>query len=404
MPTNLNDIFVREQDRLSERIYKKSINTSPWNSLVPKETWPDGLSDSIQVMTVERNLPDNLDVWETLTPNENSNNCVPVADVVPTGQTLRSFNLAQKALESPEVCVTDTRNSYRTQEQIRIMYENLTHVVRYTWKRRAQVEYTRLAEHKIVATAGLPENSSSFPTIAATSILTQGILNKIYSWLLADSAEMDGGSLGKADGAPQFILITSMETSDAIMREDGNVNSFLWNKDQVPELLKPLGVNRAFRGFYHMKDALPPRYDFVDGAWVEISPYLSAAASKGTKAKINPAYMAAPFEDSFVFLPSVFSFMVPQPISTMGSGTSWKPQSYTGDFRWLNIANRTDNPDNSIGFYRALLQSGSKPVHPEFGFVIRHLRCWDDFGSQACATVDAPASSDLGSGDSFFVA
>ena len=404
MPTNLNQIFVQEENRISERIYKKSINTSVWNTFIAREAWPNGMSDTIQVMTVERNLPDNLDVWETLAANENSNNCVPTADVVPTGQTLRSFNLAQKALESAEVCTNDSRNVVAVSEQIRVMYENLTNVVRYTWKRRAQKEYTRISEHKMVATAGLPENASAFPTIAATSVLTQGILNKIYSWLIADSAEMDGGSLGKVNGAPVFILATSMETSDAILREDPNTNAFLWNNARVPELLQPLGVDRTFRGFAHTIDALPPRYDFVDGAWVEIQPYLSAAASKGTKAKLNPAYMAAPFEDSFVFLPSVFTFMVPQPISTIGSGTSWKPQTYMGDFKWLNIQHRTDNPDNSIGFYRALLQSGSKPVHPEFGFVIRHLRCWDDFGSQACATVDAPASSDLGSGDSFFVA
>jgi hypothetical protein len=400
---DLNQILVAEENRIGEKIYRKSLNTSVWNTLVPKEAWPDGLSDSIQVMTVERNLPENIDTWSELAANEDSNNCIPTADVVPTGQTLRSFNLSQKALESPEICVNDTRNAFKTAEQIRMMYENLTKVVRYTWKRRAMLEYFRLAEHKIVAANGLPESSSHMPTLAATSMLTQGILNKVYTWLISDNAEDDGGSLGRADGAPQFVLITDMETSDSILREDATNNAFLWNAKRVPELLQPLGVERAFRGFYHVKDVLPRRFTFAGGVWTEVQPYETAAATKGTKAKLSPEYMAAPFTDSYVFLPSVFSFMVPQPISTKGSGTSWKAQSYMGDFKWLNIQDRVNNPDNSIGFYRALLQSGSKPVHPEFGFVIRHLRCPSDIGAQACPVSTAGASSDLDSGESFLV-
>lgn len=403
MPETLNDVFVRNENLIGDKIYRKSINTSVWNKLVPKETWPDGLSDTIQVLTVERNLPANIDTWEALTPNENSNNCVPTADVVPSGQTLRNYTLYQKALESDNICVNDTRNAFKTQEQIRLMYQNLTNVIRYTWKRRAMLEYSNTCEHKMIAAPGLPESASHFPPIPPTTILTQALLNKIYVQLISDSAEMDGGSLGMQDSRPQFILVTDMETSDAIMREDATNTAFLWNRNRVPELLAPLGVERGFRGFYHTIDVLPRRWNLTNGVWSEVQPYETAAASKGTKAQISAAYRSAPYTDSVVFLPSVMSFMVPQPISTQGSGTSWKPQSYVGDFKWLNIQHRTDNPDNSIGFYRALIMVGSKPVHPEFGYVIRHLRCPGDIGAQACPAGSSGDSRDLGSGESFFV-
>ena len=39
---NLNDVFVREENRIGSEIYKKTINSSVWLKLVPKETWPDG--------------------------------------------------------------------------------------------------------------------------------------------------------------------------------------------------------------------------------------------------------------------------------------------------------------------------------------------------------------------------
>lgn len=399
----LTDIFQREENRIGEKIYRRSINKSVWNKLIPKETWPNGMGDSIQVMTVERNLPDDTDTWEAVVTN-GSGDCVPTEYEVPSGSTVRSYSLEQKALTSEDVCVDTTRGAFKIQEQTRLMFRNLTRAVAYVWKRKALLDYAENSDHKMIATHGLPENSTSFPAIAATTILTQKILNKIYMNLIHDSAEEDGGSLGKADGRPQFILVCDAETSDELMRETNTANAFLYNSNRVPELLAPLGVDRAIRGFYHVVDPLPPRYTFSGGVWTEVPPYETLAASKGTKAKISHAYREAEYTDSYVFLPSVISFLVPQPISTVGSKTKWNPQAYMGDFKWLNIQHRTDNPLNQIGFYYALMQVATKPCFPDFGYVIRHKRCPADLDHTDCdETGSQAASSLLGSGDSFFV-
>lgn len=401
---NLNDIFVRNETVIGGQFHTKSLNSSVWLKLVPKETWPDGVSDIIQTPTSERNLPANVDEWSSLADtNDNSNNCVPVADVIPSGQTLRQYNLEQKALESEPICVNDTRNAYRTGEQVKNMFNNFSKVIAYVWARRAKVEYARLAEHKMIATHGLPEANALFPIVAPTTVLTQGILDEIYDHLILDSAAEDGGSLAMVDGAPQFILITDRKTSDRIRAEDAITNAYLYNRSLVPDLLKPMGVNNAFRGFFHMMDNLPRRWNLTAGQWVEVLPYTTVAASRGTKAEISTEYKEAPYQDSYVFLPSVFSFMVPKPITSVGSGTSFEAQKYMGDFSWKNIQDRVENPDNSWGYYRGVLQSGSKPVHPEFGFVIRHLRCVGDIGHQACPEVESVDDTDLSGSDSYFV-
>jgi hypothetical protein len=406
---NLNDQLVREENRIGDRIYRRSINTSVWNKLVPKETWPDGMSDSIQVLTMERNLPANIDTWASLeTPNDASNNCAPTADVVPTGQTLRSYHLEQKAIESSPVCVNDTRNAFRTAEQLKAMYENLTQVTRYVWKRKAMLEYFRISEHKMVAAAGLPEAESYMPTIAATSVLTKGILDEVYMNLIAESAEMDGGSLGMQDGRPQFILVTDAKTSDKLKREDAAFETLIRSPRGAPTLLAPLGVDYGINGFYHTIDNLPRRFNFANDTWTEVHPYEEVQTTKGTKLRISQAYRSAEYTDSVVFLPVVFSFMVVRPISTAGSGTSWKAQSYMGDFKWLNVQNVDStspkyNPDNAIGFYRALIQTGAKPVHPEFGYVIRHKRCPEDIGLTNCPTPATKNDSSLSASDSWFI-
>jgi len=411
MALALNDKLARNTNQLAGKIYTTTINRSVWNKLIPKEEWTDGLSDSQRVLTVERNLPENLDVWTDVAVNSGTNTCAPTADIVPRGNTERSYSLVQKPVESDRICVNDTRNSYMVNEQIAKTFQNLRNSVAYIWKRRSILEYTRIAEHKVIAASGLPYDDDDFPGIAATTILTQKILNIYYQYLIQNSAELDGGSLGMQDGRPQFILVTDADTSDSIMREDATNTAFLWNSKRVPELLSPLGVERGFRGFYHTIDNLPRRYTVAGGVYTEVMPYTTVAASgTGVKSKLNPAYIEAPFQDSYIFLPSVMCLKHPRPISTVGSGTSFNPQTYVGDFKWLNVQNVDStspyyNPDNSWGFYRSLMMSATKPIHPEFGIVIRHKRCPGDIGFQDCPAEanDGVGPSDLGAGDSFLV-
>jgi len=389
---DINDLLVRQENLLGPDIYKRTLDTSPWLKLVKKEKWPNGLSDTIRVLTFERSLAADVSTWTPLAVNDGSGNtCVPNASVISPAQSVRTYNLETKALESDKICVNDVRNSFQFQEQLRIMRDQLTENVAYVWKERFRNEYVRLSEHKVVATAGLPEGTASFPATTATTKLTNAILRRIYSNLLTDGAGRDG-SVGMANGAPQFVLITSPETSEDLIFESGVREDF---RDANPsELLKPLGVTRSYKGFYHITDYMPPRYNFVGGAWVRVEPYVGSAANvRGTKQSINPAYLSATHEDSIIFVMNVFHSMVPDSITSPGGDVKFDPQQYMGEFKWRNILDRVENPDGNWGYFRSVMQTGSKPVRPEFGYVIRHLRCPNDIGEIACTTSAVISSS-----------
>jgi len=403
----LNDKYARNATALAGTIYSTTINRSVWNKLVVKEEWVDGIADVQKALTIERNLPDNVDEWQPVAPNQNTNTCATPADVIPRGSTERSFELEAKAVESDPICVHDGRNAYQVQEQTRRVFENMRNAIAYIWKRKAQIEYTNIAANKVVAAPGLPYSDSHMPTVAPTSVLTQKMLNQWYLYLIQNSAELDGGALGMAEGKPQLVLVTDMETADDLMREDSTNVAILYNASKVPALLSPLGVERAFRGFYYTIDTLPRRFTLSGGVWTEVMPYETAAATIGTKQVLSPAYMAAPFTDSYIYLPSVMHFLHPKPITTFGSGTRFDAQTYVGDFKWMNVIDVDPespkyNPDGEWGFYRAKLMTAVKPVHPEFGVVIRHLRCPGDIGAQACPE-NTSGSALLGSDESFFV-
>ena len=285
--------------------------------------------------------------------------------------------------------------------------------------------------------ASVSSDLSSFsPIVNATSKLTQGILRRVYMRLLRDGA--GSAAQGKENGAPVFNLITSAETSDDIIKLNSDIRSDFRYSTKPNELLAPLGVERSYGGFYHIIDPYPPRYNRValtasahasgvytvadstglevgdvltvtgnDGttvksttsvvsaltstsvtisaavtspsatdklfAWKRVFPFTRTSATKGNKYDINASYLSAAYEDSIILVNEVYHSVVPKPLGSMGQ-MGFDAQGYRGDFKWKNIPDRGTNPDGSVGFFRATFANGSKPVRPEWGYVIRHKR------------------------------
>jgi hypothetical protein len=381
MALDINNLLVAETNRIGPDIYSKSLNTSPWLKLVKKASWPDEMGTEIQVMTYQRSLPANTLTWGNV--NFTDTNCVPTAQVVNFGQVLRSYNLQQTAIESPKLCVNDLRFTMKRKEQLSNIFRILTENTSYAWIDRHRDEFTRLAEHKVVATSAMPEGVVAFPTVVPTSRLTQGILDRIYMKLIRDGA--GNNPFGRENGRPQFAIITSSEQSNSVILDNTKVREdYRWSS-KVNELLAPLGVERAYKGFYHLIDDFSPRWNFTAGAWIRVNPYTPNGATRGQKWDINPAYETALYEDTFVFHMDVMETLIPAPITAPGGNTKFDPVSYMGDFKWKNIPDAVTNPDGTIGYFRAILSSGSKPVFPEYGYVIRTLRCNSDLGLLACA-------------------
>jgi len=141
------------------------------------------------------------------------------------------------------------------------------------------------------------------------------------------------------------------------------------------DLLKMYGVQRDYRGFFHVIDEYPRRFTYSAGTYTEVPAFSNTAATKGTKSQINPAWEAAIFEESFIFDPTVFTSLIPAPITNPAPDFQFDPVTYLGDWRLKNIPNRDCNPDGNIVYHRGILAHAPDPVHPERGFGFIHLRC-----------------------------
>lgn len=374
------DYLTRESGRIGPDIYNRSFNRSPWVTLIRRGTFPDQMGHTISVLTYERSSPTQAEpTWTNLTVNDGdvaeSGLCAPPAQKIGVASTLRNYNLARRVLEGPDFCVENIRFSFQLRDQLTQVMNILTEYAMIEWEIRDRHEYLRLVKWKVTVSANLQvSEATTAPFFAAcpTSILTQGVLNRWRARLLRDGAA--GSALGMANGAPIMTLIASYETSENIIFLNADIRDDLrWGKPN--ELLAPFGVERSYRGFYHLIDTYPMRGTCAAGVFTEIPAFTTQAATKGQKAEVNQSWMDAPYEISFIFDPMVFEQLIPRPITNPANKFQFDPVNYMGDWQTKNIIDRICNPDGTVLFHRGILAAASKPIHPERGVAFLHLRC-----------------------------
>jgi hypothetical protein len=374
----ITDIVVRETGRFNETIYTRNFARSPWVGLVQRGMFPVGMGEQISLLTYERSVPTATEpTWSTVAVVDGAEGgaCLPTATQVAIASTTRNFNLARRALEGPPFCAEELRTPFSLRQQLDAIIGILAEYVMNEWEIRDRHEYLRLVKWKVVCdntqTVGEATSAPYFST-CPTSILTQGILNKWKARLIRDGAGQS--ALGRENASPVLTLICSMETSDDIIFRNADVRQDLrWGKPN--ELLSPFGVERSYRGFYHLYDNYPIRGNCVGTTFTEVAPFYLVAATKGQKSEVNPTWMAVNTEISFIFDPKVFTQLIPAPITNPADKFVFDPITYTGNWKVMNIPHRTENPDGNIIYHRGILAAGSMPVHPERGVAFLHKRC-----------------------------
>lgn len=428
---SVNSILVNEAGRIGPDIYTKALNTSAWLNLAQRGSFPDEMGDVINVLTWERALPgtganlswtdiatqqyfnnDNADGGTDGSPTSfaSPNSCLPSTATIGFGQTVRQYNLKQTAVHSPKICVNDLRFAAKRKDQLTAMFNILKDNTKWAWETYYRATYTDLAEHKVVVRAGMTTVDGALtwavPTgtvdglsggtaittdahrIEAMKHFTQAILDRIYLKLVREGAE----PWGRENGRPVFACVMSPEAQEFLFRGFGAANQrddFRYST-RVDELLAPLGVERSYKGWYHLLDMFPRRFNITSAAFVEIPPFVGIEATNGRKFVLNSEYELADIEEAYVFIKEAVEFQVPKPLNAPGGGTQFNPVNYMGDFRWVNIPNETTNPDGTIGFFRGVMSCGAKPQAPDLAYVLRFKRCVGSASGIDCSATSDP--------------
>jgi hypothetical protein len=317
------------------------------------------------------------------------------------GKQLKEYNLKRAVIESPRISLEDLRFAAHRTEQLRAIMDVMTEVTRNTWENRYREEFDRLAAnitfcmaaasktvsiidvglHAADAATGKFEGAQTVAVdltndfVTADAIvdytpdanISNAVLDSNYFKLIRAGA--GNNAYGRENGRPVFALVCSSEASYQLQTEAGFRDDVRYNNAKVSDLIAPLGIEKSFRGFYHLVDDLAPRYTVATGTLTRVQPYAVAAGV----ATPNAAYETATHEVAFIMHPEVMESQIPNPFSGAGA-VKFNPVSYKGDFKFLNILDEIRNPDGSIGFFRGVLASASKPIKTDFGYVVLFKR------------------------------
>ena len=427
--TAINTILAEEANRIGQDVYKRTLHTSPWMDLIKQSAFPDGMGYQLTTLVYDRAVPTSVSAdganmqgvnWAALgTPNNTANSFntsdrnQPLRDTaddvqggrgssatdrrsyVQFSKQLKQYSISRAVLESPRISLEDLRFAAHRQEQLRAILDLLTESSRYTWENRYRDEYERVAANLVPCLAtGTPTvtiidqstsalfegaqitgvdftndfvSSGSSDDYTPSANISNKILDSLYFQLVRKGAAAE--SYGKENGRPVFALVCSSEASYALQTEAGFRDDVRYNNAKVSELIAPLGVEKSFRGFYHLVDDLAPRFTIASGTATRVLPYV---VNNGITS-YNAAYDTANFEAAYIIHPQVMESQIPNPMSG-SNGLTFNPVNYRGDFKWTNILNELTNPDGTTGFFRGILASATKPIKTDMGYVILFKR------------------------------
>jgi hypothetical protein len=424
----INTILAEEANRIGQDVYKRTLHTSPWMDLVKQSAFPEGMGYQLTTLVYDRTIPATATsgsgvqgvTWSnlgTLNASSNAFNASQLdqplkdaADDVQGGRgtgasdkrsyvqfskQLKQYSISRAVIESPRISLEDLRFAAHRQEQLRAILDVLTESSRYTWENRYRDEYEKVAANLVPCLAsGTPivtvidqsattlfegkqiaevdftndfVSSGSSDDYTPTANVSNKILDTLYFQLVRKGASAE--SYGKENGRPVFAVVLSSEASYALQTEAGFRDDVRYNNAKVSELIAPLGVEKSFRGFYHLIDDLAPRFTIASGAVTRVQPY---TVTNGITS-YNAAYDSADYEAAYIIHPQVMESQIPNPMSG-SNGLTFNPVNYRGDFKWTNILNEITNPDGTTGFFRGILASATKPIKTELGYAILFKR------------------------------
>lgn len=368
----VNQIFVEEAGRIGPEIFRRTNTNDAWNSLVEQGEFPEGMGAILTSLVYQRAYNPNPVVFtpmassQTPTPADQYPDANVGFQKVSVPKLKFQYQLQRANFASDDIALEDLRFAFEVEEQVENQVKQLSEYIQSTFTDYRRSEYTRLATHKVIAAPGFPEDPTNFPVVAPTQPLNQRMLDRFYPRLKRDGAGTY--AYGMESGKPIFMAIMSSEQHENLLRQNIETRKdFRYSKD-AEQLLGPIGVVNTYKGWFHVIDDFAPRWDIVNGAWVQRSVYDSSG-------DVSALYEQADFEDVIVFVKSVMTELVPTVYDGKGKAVYKEPHSYRGEWFWLNIPDRNCNPFGNVGFFASTIMTASKPNLANHGYVLRVKRC-----------------------------
>lgn len=387
-----NDFLTKDANRVSGRIARSLAINSPWINIIETGTFASGVSDVQRSVVQEAIAP----ALSQCNPQWASFQCSLPPQTVCYGSTEYQYTPQQYFEKSCPLCLQTSFSAFRN--SIRMVEMSYTDHIQTLWNSWIRSQLLTLSATKVIADSTATSfnqivNSgfqTSFPTgRTPNSPLTFKFLKFIANYLTHNLLAGSEFHWGNGAGGT-FRLITDQATIDAFRNDDGlrldlrAIAAGCCNKGE--EMLGSYSWLGPWQGIEFGVDQSVIRASGINtttGTICCVEPFLSSSATLGTKRVVNPAWLGAPYQVSFLLAKGSFVREIPEEF--LGEGlTKFEKQNWGGKITWHNVQDNCDNITGNKGFHYWNLAAAMRPERPEFVIPILHTRCIDDMGLVSC--------------------
>ena len=404
-------------ESLHEELYRRASFRGVWLNLIPKSEYTPETGLTQTTFTVGRSEPTtDQEVWSRITGSTvtggdavgSSGACSVAWNDTNWGYKEQTYSPEQFGLRGPIICQDDLIFNFRASRFLEAYLAALAKRSQRSLENRLQNIYMHLV--------GKHSATASYPFYAG-GVFTNGVAPAIPSWAgvtpptseltqeMLDTTSIELNELGASDpntdgwitlgdDGPIYPLLIGQEASQDIQLNNAELRQdFRWAEPM--NLIKRLGASRVIKGFRHIINLFPPRYNYLAGNWIRIPtwimPTVAPHASKGAVAVINPQWQSAAYEVAIVLTPWVFHCENVRPVNS-AAGLSWDPKNYMGEWQFITGGNEIDDsacydPTKKLGRHFAEYKHAARPIFPEFGQAIMFRRCpTTNYGTVTCVS------------------
>lgn len=297
------------------------------------------------------------------------------AEFVEHGMEERLYSGYQRNRRTYDLCINSVKWTHLFQEQIALIYGNLADITLQEWDNLGREAYIKHAKKYVMAGGNPNSVTFNYDPFKSTQITMASNLNvsalqwDFLKWFhIYLSLQARPSATGGFSGQPVWTLVMDPEDFDSMLHRDpALMNSYNFARPQV--LLDNYGSVDYFKGFTLNYDMQTPRFKIVSDngttCTLERVDYrVYTDAEKGVKHEVNPDYMNAEYALGIIYLKDTIELQVPPagPASPGGGTKFGIVPNLMGQFSWVNILHRTENPFGEIGHYFARFQAFIRPL------------------------------------------
>jgi len=297
-----------------------------------------------------------------------------------------TFTLKETLRRTKDFCARDWKHKWEFKQQMESILGSLGEQSNTVWDNFVRENFMMFAaaENRFyVLSEGSPDGTTlelitatrrydPFTTknIKIDDDVKIGTLNwRFFQWWHQNlSLDAPGSANGMTDGMPMWDMILHPDDFDWMIHNDSELaEDFRYFSPSV--LIDNYGSVKQFKGYNLFYDKTAPRYAAgpasSDGTFLTLSrvdPFISAAATKGTKWTVNPAYLNAQYAVALLRPNDAFRLLIPPAGPSNVAGAKFMSVGYNGTFGWINYPDRHDNIFGEKGFYIARFTGTAEPM------------------------------------------